>query len=63
MCSSKYYSKLRDRGIDGVHVGVELLYKHARTPRGFLVERFPTPRVKRTRKRYVWKIRQNDLAF
>ena len=31
-CSSEYCSKLRNRGIGSMYIGVELLYKHARTP-------------------------------
>ena len=46
-----------------MHVGVELLHEHVRTPHGFLIERFPTSRAKHIGKRGVWKIRQNDLAF
>ena len=30
-------SKPRYRGIDGVHVGVKLLYEHAGTPLGYLI--------------------------
>ena len=62
-CASEYCSKLRNKGIDGMHVGVELLYEHDGTPNGFLIERFPTPRAKCTKKRSVWKIKQNDLVF
>ena len=36
MCSSKYCSKLRNRGINNMYVGVELLYKHTGTPQRFL---------------------------
>ena len=63
MCASDYLSKLRDKGIDGMYVRIELLYKHIGTPWGFLTKRCPTPRAKRTGKRSVWKVRQNDLMF
>ena len=63
MCFSEYLSKLKNRGIGSMYVGVELLYKHTGTPRGLLAERFLTSRTKRIGKRCVWKIRQNDLAF
>ena len=39
----------RYRGIDGVHVGVELLYEHIGTPQGFLTKRSPSLRAKHTR--------------
>ena len=32
MCSLEYHRKLRNRGINSVYVGVDLLYKHAGTP-------------------------------
>ena len=57
MCAFEYRSKLKDRGINRMYIGVELLYKHARTPQGFITKRFPIPRAKRTKKRRVWKIR------
>ena len=63
MCSLKHCSKLENKGIDSVYLGVELLYKHIGIPREFLIERFLTPIAKHTRKRYVWKIRQDDMAF
>ena len=62
-CASKYCCKLRHKGINGVHTGVELLYEHTGTPLRYLTQRSPTLRAKRNRKRSVWKIRQNDLAF
>ena len=36
-------SKLRHRGIDGVHVGVKLLNEHDRTPFGLPTERLLSP--------------------
>ena len=58
-CTSEYHSKPRYR----VHVGVELLYEHIGTPRGFLTKRSPSPKAKRTRQRSVQEVRQNNLAF
>ena len=50
MCPLEYYSKLENKGIDSMYVGVELLYKHIGTPKGFFAERFPTLRAKHTRR-------------
>jgi len=47
MCSLEHCSKLENKGIDSVYLGVELLYKHIGTPKGFFTERLPTPRAKR----------------
>ena len=63
MCSSEYCSKLRNRGINSIYVGVELLYKYAGTSRRFFSVRFPTLYAKCIGKRSAWKIRQNNLLF
>ena len=63
MCTSKYHSKPRYRGIDGVNIGVKLLYEHIGTPLRYLTQRCPTPKAKRTGQRSVRKVKQNDLAF
>ena len=63
MCTIKYRSKPRYRGIDGVHIGVKLLYEHVGTPWGFLTKRSPSLRANSIEWRSVWEIRQNDLAF
>ena len=62
-CTMEYCIKPRYRAIDDMHVGIKLLYEHIRTPRGFLTQRIPSPKAKRTEQRSFWKVRKNDPAF
>ena len=49
MYTSESHSKLSYRGIDTMHIGVELLYYHDGTPQGYLTQRFSSPSVNDTR--------------
>ena len=63
MCTFECSDKLRYSGIDTMYVRVKLLYKHDRTPQGFLKKRIPAPCPNDSKERSVSEIRQNDLAF
>ena len=46
-----------------MYVGVKLLYKHDRTPQGYLIKRFPALSLNDRRERSVGKVRQNNMAL
>ena len=48
MCIPEYHSKPREKGIDGMHVGVKLMYEHVGTHQRFLTKRSPSLRAKIT---------------
>ena len=54
---------MRYRVIDALYVRVKLLYKHDRTPQGYLTKRFPAPSPNDRRERTIGKVQQNNMAL
>ena len=62
-CILNLCNKLRYRGIETMHVGIELLYDHSGITHWYLTQRFPSSTMNDSGQSSIGKVRQNHAAF